>query len=126
VANFINGVQVPFIPIERKQENTQQQSVKQNSQFGSIFQRELEKLKFSKHAAQRLETRDISLSETEITKLAEAVEKAELKGSKDSLVMMNNTAFIINVPNRTVVTAMPISPEEENVFTNIDSVVFAQ
>ncbi len=121
----INGVQVPFVPIERKTapEKIGQKIPKGNS-FESVFQRELERLKFSKHATERLTSREISLDETQLAKLREAVEKAEQKGSRDSLVMMDNTAFIVNIPNRTVVTALPISPEEENVFTNIDSVVF--
>jgi len=124
---LINGVQVPFVPIEPKKQPekiTNRETQKTNS-FESVFQKELEKLKFSKHATQRLMSREIFLDETQLTKLQEAVAKAEQKGSRDSLVMMNNTAFIVNVPNRTVVTALPISPEEENVFTNIDSIVFA-
>jgi hypothetical protein len=39
--------------------------------------------------------------------------------------MVKDTAFIVNIPNRTVVTAMPVNDSSENVFTNIDSVVFA-
>ena len=126
MAGFINGIQVPFVPIEQKkvQEQTNQKPVQQSS-FESVFQRELERLKFSKHATQRLNSRDISLDETQLSKLQEAVKKAEQKGARDSLVMLDNTAFIVNIPNKTVVTAMPVSPEEENVFTNIDSVVFA-
>jgi flagellar operon protein len=60
-----------------------------------------------------------------MSKINTAVERAELKGSKDSLVMMNSTAFIVNIPNKTVITAMSIADSKENVFTNIDSVVFA-
>ena len=48
-----------------------------------------------------------------------------MKGSKDSLVMVDDTALIVNIPNKTVVTAMQVKGENENVFTNIDSVVFA-
>lgn len=58
-------------------------------------------------------------------KINTAVEKAEQKGAKDSLVMMNSTAFIVNIPNRTIITALPVESGNENVFTNIDSVVFA-
>ena len=47
-----------------------------------------------------------------------------MKGSRDSLVMMNDTAFVVNVPNKTVVTTMQVNNENENIFTNIDSVVF--
>jgi len=60
-----------------------------------------------------------------MSKIENAVAKAELKGSKDSLVMMDDTVFIINIPNRTVITAMALKGSDENVFTNIDSVVFA-
>lgn len=120
----INGVNVPFIPIGDY--NKSAQRIDRNEQsFDSIFQQELEKVKFSNHALKRLEERQINLSSDEMQKITTAVEKAEMKGSKDSLVMMNSTAFIVNIPNRTVITAMPVSESSENVFTNIDSVVFA-
>ncbi|HOI28423.1 MAG TPA: TIGR02530 family flagellar biosynthesis protein [Melioribacteraceae bacterium] len=121
----INGVSVPFIPIVGNQEVVRKQFDPVSSSFDSIFKEELEKVKFSNHAIKRLESRNIQLSETDIEKIQSAVEKAELKGSKDSLVMMDNTAFIVNIPNKTVVTAMEVSGSNENVFTNIDSVVFA-
>lgn len=120
----INGVNVPFIPIGDY--NKSAQRIDRNEQsFDSIFQQELEKVKFSNHALKRLEERQINLSSDEMQKITSAVEKAEMKGAKDSLVMMNSTAFIVNIPNRTVITAMPVSESSENVFTNIDSVVFA-
>lgn len=121
----INGVSVPFIPIVGNQEVVRKQFDPVSSSFDSIFKQELEKVKFSNHAIKRLESRNIQLSDTDIEKIQSAVEKAELKGSKDSLVMMENTAFIVNIPNKTVVTAMEVSGSNENVFTNIDSVVFA-
>jgi len=73
----------------------------------------------------RLESRNIQLSQNELNKIQTAIDKAQSKGSKDSLVMMDSTAFIVNIPNRTVVTAVPVGENNENVFTNIDSVVFA-
>lgn len=121
----INGVKVPFIPITPGEELKQNRTVSSGDQFRAIFQQELDRLKFSNHAVQRLETRNIDLSEAEIQKLNHAVEKAEAKGCRDSLIMMNNTAFIVNIPNRTVITAVPVDAESENIFTNIDSVVFA-
>ena len=66
------------------------------------------------------------MSDTELSRLQDAVSRAEAKGAKDSLVMMDNKAFIVNIPNKTVVTALPIEESTDNVFTNIDSVVFAQ
>ena len=120
----INGISVPFIPIG-DYNGTAPKIRGSKDSFEAIFQKELEKVKFSSHALKRLEERNIELSEDEMTKINTAVERAELKGSKDSLVMMNQTAFIVNIPNKTVVTALPIAESKESVFTNIDSVVFA-
>lgn len=120
----INGIKVPFVPIVDNDVYSKKRAGEISNSFESVFQKELEKLKFSNHALKRLETRNIHLSDVEINKIQNAVEKAELKGAKDSLVMMNDTAYIVNVPNKTVVTAMQISEESENIFTNIDSVVF--
>lgn len=122
----INGISVPFIPIVGNEEISQRRIGKEAvNQFEAIFKEELEKIKFSNHALKRLESRNIQLSENEISKIQDAVEKAEAKGSKDSLVLMDKTAFIVNIPNRTVVTAIEVANSNENVFTNIDSVVFA-
>ncbi len=121
----INGVSVPFIPIVGNNEVGRKSFDPVSSSFDSVFKQELEKVKFSNHAMKRLESRNIQLSETDLEKIQSAVEKAELKGAKDSLVMMENTAFIVNIPNKTVVTAMEVTGSNENVFTNIDSVVFA-
>ncbi len=122
----INGISVPFIPIVGNEETSQRKVGREASnQFDAIFKEELEKVKFSNHALKRLESRNIQLGENEISKIQDAVEKAEAKGSKDSLVLMDKTAFIVNIPNRTVVTAIEVANSNENVFTNIDSVVFA-
>ncbi len=121
----VNGISVPFIPITQNEDFSNVKSQNNSSSFSSIFQDELDKVKFSNHALKRMENRNIQLSDTEINKIQTAVQKAESKGSKDSLVMMNDTAYIVNIPNRTVVTALPVSSSNENIFTNIDSVVFA-
>lgn len=121
----INGIKVPFIPIERTDNLSKLQKINDKESFQTIFYEELENVKFSSHAMKRLESRNIHLDEYGIAKINMAVERAGLKGAKDSLIMMDNTAFIINIPNRTVVTALPVEESSENVFTNIDSVVFA-
>jgi flagellar operon protein len=122
----INGVSVPFIPIVGNEEIVSRRVGREaSSSFDAIFKEELEKVKFSNHALKRLESRNIQLSDNDLTKIQNAVEKAEAKGSKDSLVMMDKTAFIVNIPNKTVVTAIEVAESNESVFTNIDSVVFA-
>ncbi|MBO6154131.1 MAG: flagellar protein [Lachnospiraceae bacterium] len=80
-------------------------------------------LKFSKHASQRLDDRDISLSDDQNQRLRDGVAKASEKGIKESLVIVDSLAFIVNVPNQTVVTAMDQADTTENVFTNIDGAV---
>jgi len=82
-------------------------------------------VRFSKHAAVRLKERGIDLSQDQMDRLAGGIRKAQLKGIKDSLVMVDELAFIVNVPNQTVVTAMDSSNEEENVFTNINGAVIS-
>ena len=95
------------------------------------FQEELHKafdgrkLKLSGHAAKRLESRGISLTDSDIGKLRNAVDRAQSKGSKDSLVLLNDLAFVVSVKNNTILTAMQTNQMKESIFTNIDSTVIA-
>lgn len=83
-------------------------------------------LRFSNHAQKRLEARNISLTDDGINRLSNAVDKAEKRGGKESLVMVDDMAFIVNVRDRMVVTALDSKTRGEGVFTQIDSVVFAE
>ena len=80
-------------------------------------------LRFSKHAANRLADRNLTLSEEQLSRLTEGAKKAGEKGIKESLVMVDQLAFIVNVPNNTVITAMDNTQASENIFTNIDGAV---
>ena len=96
--------------------------------FEELLKQKIEsasELKFSKHATQRLDDRNITLTEEQSLRLEEGVQKAQEKGIKDSLVLVDSLAFIVNVPNQTVVTAMDQTESEDNVFTNIDGAVIA-
>ena len=86
---------------------------------------DVSEVKFSKHTSMRLSTRNISLSDQQSERLEAGVEMAEKKGIKESLVVVDSLAFIVNVPSRTVVTAMDQNESENNVFTNIDGAVIA-
>lgn len=81
-------------------------------------------LTFSQHALSRLQDRGIELSESDVTRLEQAVQKAADKGARESLVMMNNVAYVVNIVNRKVITAVDSGHMKDNVFTNIDSAVF--
>lgn len=80
-------------------------------------------LKFSKHAVMRLADRNINLSSEQSKRLETGVKKAGEKGIHDSLVLLDSLAFIVNVPNKTVVTAMEQNEADKNIFTNIDGAV---
>ena len=80
-------------------------------------------LKFSKHAMGRLADRNIELSDSQLQRLEVGTKKAQQKGIQDSLVIVDQLAFIVNVPNQTVVTAMDSTETDENIFTNINGAV---
>ena len=82
-----------------------------------------EPLKFSAHALRRLESRGIELSTNDLSRLSNAVGQAHAKGSRESLVLMDDLAAIVSVKNRTVVTVLDASSDTENIYTNIDSTV---
>lgn len=105
-----------------------QKSVQQTGAFGKILQEKLQgntELNFSKHAEMRLQTRNIKLTQEQKNKMGEAVTKAEAKGVKDALVLLDNIAFVVNVKSRTVITAVNSNELKDNVFSNIDGAVFA-
>ncbi len=89
--------------------------------FQHILQDKL--IHFSNHAEVRLQQRGIQFSKEQMAELESAINKADAKGAKDSLIMLQNVALIVNVKSRTVVTAMDGNQLKDNVFTKIDSAV---
>lgn len=82
-------------------------------------------IKFSKHASGRLSERNIQLSDSQLGRLNAGMQAASEKGIQESLVLVDQLAFIVNVKNQTVVTAMDQKDTAQNVFTNIDGAVIA-
>jgi flagellar operon protein len=82
-------------------------------------------LRFSKHALERLQRRGIDVDQATMQRLGEGVARAAGKGSRDSLVLVDSTAFVVSVRNNTVITAVGTEHMKDNVFTNIDSAVIA-
>lgn len=78
-------------------------------------------LHFSKHAAMRLKSRDIQFSSEQLERINDGLIKAKQKGIKDSLVLVDNIALVVNTKNNVVVTAM--EQDSENIYTNIDGAV---
>ncbi len=84
---------------------------------------ETSEVKFSKHAVNRLADRNIELSEEQVERLNLGMARAGAKGINESLVIVDSLAFIVNIPNQTVITAMDQTDSDENVYTNIDGAV---
>lgn len=78
---------------------------------------------FSAHASRRLAQREIALSDRALDRIAEATDKAAMKGSRESLLLLDNLGLIVNVRNRTVLTAIDPDRMREGIVTNIDSTV---
>jgi flagellar operon protein len=82
-------------------------------------------VKFSSHALQRVERRGIDMSPDTLGRLNDGVDRAAGKGARASVVFVDATAFVVSVPNRTVITAVDRDHMKQQVFTNIDSAVIA-
>jgi flagellar operon protein len=108
-------------PLQSNRSTSQPVLTKDGVSFREMLSRQ--ELKFSHHAEQRLQQRGIVLKPEQLDRIASAVDQAAAKGAKDSLVLFRDIAMIVNVPNRTVVTAMDESSMKEHVFTQIDSAV---
>lgn len=132
----MNGISNQFLSIEQLQDTYLKSARNDNvpsSGDGQSFSEILSSksgqvtqgsgVRFSKHAAGRLATRSIELDDSQVARIADGMQKAGEKGIKDSLVIMDQLAFIVNVPSNTVITALDQTESKDNIFTNIDGAV---
>ena len=128
----IDGMKPPFVPIgglNGLPSPKPAASRGSESDFRKLLLEKIadeQKIKFSAHAKTRIESRDIELTADNVAQLANALDRAQNKGAHDSLIVMNDLAFIANVDNRTIITAIDNEALNENVFTNIDSAVLVR
>ncbi|MHB1419359.1 MAG: TIGR02530 family flagellar biosynthesis protein [Bacillota bacterium] len=116
----------PILPPDQTGSSKQPSRTRPSQSFVEVMRQqevEVPRLKFSQHAQQRIDARNISLGPKEMERLNQAVEKAAQKGARESLVLMDQMAFVVSVPNKTVITAVDGPSIKDNVFTNIDSAV---
>ncbi len=107
--------------VEKQKHELQKNS--QASSFSEVLKNKLienGQIQFSKHANTRLSTRDIQLSNDQLRRVEDGINQAYEKGIKESLVLVDNIALVVNVRSRFVITAMN---KDSNVFTNIDGAV---
>ena len=132
-ANRIQGAKIPPLlqtpPATQRSKGTEQNSfaelLKTRQGLAPQAPGTTGSVRFSAHAQTRLQSRQITLDATHLNRLDSAVQRAAGKGAKDALVLLDNVAFVVNVPNRTVVTVADKENLKQNVFTNIDSAVIA-
>lgn len=109
-----------------------EQSVTPNARtpaFGSVLDQAVQaqrvqtpsNVRFSRHAADRIARRGIQITPAELNRLDSAISQIEARGGKESIVVSGSLVYVVNVPSRTVVTALSGPGEQGNVFTNIDS-----
>lgn len=77
----------------------------------------------SKHATERLASRSVSLSEAELKRIGEAMDKASLKGIRDAVIILEDKILVANVPNKTIVTAAKKDDLNEQIITNINGAI---
>ncbi len=126
--NYSALISPVYAPQTQTVQNPQPQNKTETaSSFADMLQEVSRKsganLTFSKHALARLDARQIEVSPQLVEKMSDAVDKAGTKGVTEALILNGDTAFIVNVPNRTVVTSMNGGEMKENIFTNIDGAV---
>ena len=119
----------PVSPSTRvNKQNTVQESKdgQEKSSFKKILVDKLEnesEISFSRHAQKRIVSRGIELTEEKLEQLEKGVEKLKEKGARESLVLLNEVAYVVSIENDTVITAVDEENVKENIFTNIDSAV---
>ena len=86
-------------------------------------QRDSAGVKLSSHAQKRLRQQNIIISPQDFSKINDAARRVEMKGSKESLMLLRDLALVVNIKNRTVVTAVDRARQKDKIFTNIDSTV---
>lgn len=104
---------------EKNQKNGE--TVNRGPSFKEMLDRQIS---FSKHANMRTEQRKIEISSKDLSRLGDACNKASEKGIKDALIVMNDSAFIVNAKNKVVITVMDKNEMKDNVFSNIDGAIF--
>lgn len=123
--NQINKINGGIYPVGKGIERKPKAASEKGNSFKEALDIAADQLKvtLSKHAQVRMESRNIKLDSNQMERLNLAVQRAKEKGIMDTLVLMDDKAFVINVRNKTVITAADRDTLKEKVFTNIDGAV---
>ncbi|BDU50109.1 TIGR02530 family flagellar biosynthesis protein [Haliovirga abyssi] len=115
------GFDINNLRKDLNKEIANKKQVDKSSKFKDLLNENI--VKFSAHAQKRLQMRNIKITNEGIDKIKNGIEKLKNKGGKDSVVIMDDNAFVVSVKNNTVITVVDDRNLRENVFTNIDSMI---
>ncbi len=121
----VNNLNLSSLQKLRLQHETALQQKTQSGDFASALAQKLSgsEVKFSKHAVSRINDRNVPVDDKTLSGISEAVQKARDKGANEIVIIGQQGAFIVNVPNNTVITTLSVKEMRENIFTNIDGAV---
>lgn len=106
--------------------NSQPTQSQDGKSFSDVFEKEMNGVKLSAHAQTRMKERQIQLTDHDFQLINKAVDRADQKGARESLFLLNDLALLVNIKNRTVITAVDQESQSEKIFTNIDSAVIVE
>ncbi|MDR2770922.1 MAG: flagellar biosynthesis protein [Clostridiales Family XIII bacterium] len=116
------------LPDKTAGQNRNGTEIESGNSFRELLNRRLEgerkELSFSKHADLRAKERNITTTAADLSRLSEACDRAAGKGVRDALIVMNDSAFIVNAGSKTIVTVVDKNEMKDNIFTNIEGAVF--
>jgi flagellar operon protein len=116
----------PLSPLRTTEQISRTKVAKTADGFERTLARLMENpVSFSRHAMDRMASRGISFSDSDLQRLNGAVDLVQAKGGRESLVLVDNTALVVSIKNRQVITVMDQAQLKDNVFTNIDSAIIA-
>jgi flagellar operon protein len=119
------GLVGPAQPVGTPPTGTASTQATSGPSFQEVLNQQTSAPQFSRHALQRLQQRGIQLDQPTLGRLTEGIQRAASKGSRDSVVFVDGTAYVVSVANNTVITAVGSEHMRQQVFTNIDSAVIA-
>ena len=113
-------------PYQPQQPKEFEEQATENLSFRQALEAQLHQssnVSFSKHAVNRVIQRNLGISEDDIARLNEGVRLAEEKKLEDPLILIDRTAFLVNIKHHKVITTVDAEELKGNVFTNIDGTV---
>ena len=123
---MVNRINIQHFPFHPTIQSTPPKKVSQENVQSFIEHLKTatsQQLKISKHASERMQERNIEISDLQWQQLTDKVLEAQQKGVKQPLVLLDQAALIVSAKNATVITALDREETKSQIFTNIDGTI---